>query len=113
MPLKRLSENQLKDLAKNKILDYGLELQSGKFIFKKNSAVMPNSLTICYALSIANSGKAKTIFISGLYGYPIEDPKRAEMDEVLRLYSLVKKSPKIISITPTRYKLKSLSVYAY
>jgi 4-hydroxy 2-oxovalerate aldolase len=113
MPLKRLSENQLKDLAKNKILDYGLELQSGKFIFKKNSAVMPNSLTICYALSIANSGKAKTIFISGLDGYPIEDPKRAEMDEVLRLYSLVKKSPKIISITPTRYKLKSLSVYAY
>ena len=113
LPLKRLNESQLKTLKKNKILDFGLEVQVGRFDFKKKSAIIPNSLTICYALAIANSGRAKKIFISGLDGYPVEDPRRAEMDDVFKLYFSLKKYKDIISITPTRYKIKSSSVYAY
>ncbi len=113
VPLKRLSKKQIKGLKKGKIFDYGLEVQVGKFTFKKNSTIMPNSLTICYALAIANSGQAKKIYLTGLDGYPVEDPRRAEMDEVFKLYFSQKNYSDIISVTPTRYKIKSTSVYAY
>ena len=78
----------------------------------KKSSITPNSLTIVYALSIANSGKSKTIYVSGLDGYPMDDPRRHEMDETLKLYLSTKNRSDLISITPTRYKIKSSSVYA-
>ena len=65
-----------------------------------------------YALSIANSGKSKKIYVSGLDGYPIDDPRRHEMDETLKLYLSTKNRSELVSITPTRYKIKSSSVYA-
>lgn len=113
VPFKRLNLVQKKDLVNIKYYDYGLEVQSGNFKFYKNSAVIPNSLTICYALAIANSGKCKRIFLSGLDGYPMGDPKRTEMDDILKLYLSNRNNSEIISITPTRYKIKSNSVYSY
>ena len=59
-----------------------------------------------------HSGKAKKIYLSGLDGYSIEDPRRREMDETLEVYSSLKKKSELVSITPTRYKIKSSSVYA-
>ncbi len=112
LPLDRLPLNQKEKFKKLKILNYGLEVKPGKFAFGKKSSVAPNSLTIVYALSIANSGKAKKIFVSGLDGYPIDNPRRHEMDETLKLYLSTKKSSELISITPSRYKIKSSSVYA-
>jgi 4-hydroxy 2-oxovalerate aldolase len=112
LPFDRLPIQQKKKFKKLKIFNYGLEVKLGKFNFGKNSSIAPNSLTIVYALSIANSGKAKKIFVSGLDGYPIEDPRRREMDESLEAYSSLKKKSELISITPTRYKIKSSSVYA-
>ncbi len=113
VPLKRLSKEQILGLKGNKIYDFGLEVKIGKFKFNKNFAIAPNSLTICYAIAIANSGQSKKIYVSGLDGYPVEDRRRAEMDEVLKIYFSQKKFCEIIAITPTRYKLKSTSVYAY
>ena len=112
LPFDRLSSQQKKKFKKLKILNYGLEVKLGKFNFGKNSSVAPNSLTIVYALSIANSGKAKKIYVTGLDGYPIEDPRRHEMDETLEIYSALKKKSELITITPSRYKIKSSSVYA-
>ena len=57
----------------------------------KNSTITPNSLTICYALSIANSGKAKRIFASGLDGYKIGDQRGVEMEETLKIYNRLNK----------------------
>ena len=112
LPLDRFEINQKEKFKKLKILNYDFEVKPGKFAFGKKSSVAPNSLTIVYALSIANSGKAKKIFVSGLDGYPIDNPRRHEMDETLKLYLSTKKSSELISITPSRYKIKSSSVYA-
>ena len=112
LPFDRLPANQKKEFKKLKILNYGLEVQAGKFSFGEKSSITPNSLTIVYALSIANSGKSKTIYVSGLDGYPMDDPRRHEMDETLKLYLSTKNRSDLISITPTRYKIKSSSVYA-
>ena len=112
LPFDRLSIQQKKKFKRLKIFNYGLEVKSGKFNFGKNSSIAPNSLTIVYALSVANSGKAKKIYVSGLDGYPIEDPRRREMDESLEIYSSLKKKSELISITPSRYKIRLSSVYA-
>ena len=79
----------------------------------KKSTITPNSLTICYALSIANSGKAKQIFASGLDGYKIGDRRGIEMEDTLKIYNRLKKKSKLIAITPTRYKINSTSIYAF
>ena len=76
------------------------------------STGIPNSLAISYALGIANSGKAKKIYIAGFDGYEAEDPKRREMDELFSLYQSLKSKAELTSITPTKYKVKSISVYA-
>ena len=115
LPFDRLPAQQKKNfkkLKKLKIVNYGLQVKPGKFNFGKNSSIAPNSLTIAYALSIANSGRAKKIYVSGLDGFPLEDPRRREMDETLAVYSSLKNKSELISITPTRYKIKSSSVYA-
>jgi 4-hydroxy 2-oxovalerate aldolase len=112
LPFDRLPAQQKKKFKKLKIFNYGLEVKFGNFNFGKNSSIVPNSLTLVYALAIANSGKAKTIYLSGLDGYPAEDPRRREMDETLEIYSSLKKKSELVSITPTRYRIKSSSVYA-
>ena len=112
LPLDRLPANQKKEFKKLKVFNYGLEVKAGKFSFGSMSSIAPNSLTIVYALSIANSGKSKKIYVSGLDGYPMDDPRRHEMDETLKLYLSIKNRSDLISITPTRYKIKSSSVYA-
>ena len=113
IPFDRLSKEQKKYFTNKKIYNYGLEVKENSFKFSENSAILPNSLTICYALAIANSGKAKKIFVTGLDGYPVADPRRAEMDDIFKIYFSHKKHLEIISITPTRYKIKSTSVYGY
>ena len=112
LPYQRLS-NLIKDKFKkvNK-LDFGVEVKNNTFRFMKSSAIIPNTLAISYALGIANSGKAKRIYIAGFDGYEAEDPKRREMDELFSLYQSLKKKSELTSITPTKYKIESTSVYA-
>ena len=83
-----------------------------KFHFSSNYAVVPNSLVISYALAIASSGKASRILLAGFDGYPSDDPRRIEMDEIFNLFQSYNSKTKIISITPTRYKISSTSIYA-
>ena len=113
LPLDSLPLLQKNKYKKIKVYNYGLEIKKDKFEFKKNSTIAPNSLTICYALSIANSGKAKKIFVSGLDGYKISDLRGFEMEETLKIYNELRKKSELIAITPTRYKIKSTSIYAF
>ena len=112
LPLDRLPSNQKEKFKALKTFNYGLEVKTGNFVFGKKFSITPNSLTIVYALSIANSGKAKKIFVSGLDGYEKGSAYGQEMDETLKLYLSIKKSAKLVSITPSSYKIKSTSVYA-
>ena len=112
LPYQRLS-NLIKDKFKKvKKLDFGVEVKNNTFQFMKSSAVIPNTLAISYALGISNSGKAKKIYIAGFDGYEADDPKKKEMDDLFSLYQSLKKKSELVSITPTKYKVKSISVYA-
>ena len=113
LPFDSLPSNQKNRFKKFKIYNYGLEIKKEKFVFNRKSSITPNSLTISYALSIANSGRAKKIFASGLDGYSIGDQRGIEMEETLKLYQGLKKKSDLISITPTRYKINSTAIYAF
>jgi len=112
LPLKRLPKEIKNYLSSNKLLDFGLQVVPKKFHFSSNYAVVPNSLVISYALAIASSGKASRILLAGFDGYPSDDPRRIEMDEIFNLFQSFNSKTKITSITPTRYKISSTSIYA-
>ena len=110
LPFNSLTVEQRKKYKKVKVHNFGLEIKKEVFHFKEKSSITPNSLTFSYALSIANSGKAKTIFASGLDGYEIGDKRGIEMEETLKLYNKLKKKSDLIAITPTRYNVNCASI---
>ena len=111
IPYQRLSNLIKKKFSSVKKLDFGVEVKNDRFQFMKSSAIIPNTLAISYALGIANSGKAKKIYIAGFDGYDEEDPKKREMDELFFLYQSLIKKTELVSITPTKYNIKSTSIH--
>ena len=113
LPYQRLSSSIKMRLKKIKKLDFGVEIKHNSFKFLKSSAIIPNSLAITYALAIANSGKAKRIFLAGFDGYDADDSRRREMDQLFILYQSLSKKIDLVSLTPTKYKVQSRSVYSF
>ena len=111
IPYQRLSNLIKKKFSSVKKLDFGVEVKNDRFQFMQSSAIIPNTLAISYALGIANSGKAKKIYIAGFDGYDEEDPKKREMDELFFLYQSLRKKTELVSITPTKYNIKSTSIH--
>jgi 4-hydroxy 2-oxovalerate aldolase len=69
-------------------------------------------MVLAYALSVATSGLAARILMAGFDGYEAGDPRNNELNQILETFSNAGQSPDCISITPTRFKLKAVSVYA-
>ena len=113
LPYQRLSSSIKMRLKNIKKLDFGVEIKNNSFKFLKSCAIIPNSLAITYALAIANSGKAKKEFLAGFDGYDADDPRQREIDELLLLYQSLSKKVDLVSITPTKYKVQSRSVYSF
>ncbi len=107
-PFSSFSKNIKSRINSKKILNFGLQVKNNKFRFEKNYAVLPNSLAITYTLGICTSGKCKKIFLAGLDGYNKTSPKKFEMDDVLQNYKLEKQARKIVSLTPTNYRIKMI-----
>ena len=91
-------------------MNFGLQVKNNKFKFDKNYVVLPNSLVITYTLGICTSGQCKKIFLAGLDGYNKNSPKKFEMDDVIQNYKLESKARKIVSLTPTNYKIKKIKI---
>ena len=113
LPYQRLSSSIKLRLKNIKKLDFGVKIKQKSFKFYKSSAIIPNSLAITYALAIANSGRAKKIFLAGFDGYDTDDARRREIDELFHLYQSLHKKIDLVSITPTKYKVQSRSVYSF
>lgn len=110
-PYSQLSDELKEKLAAVKILDFGIKIVEEKFIFGKKSCVLPIPLVFAYCLAIATSGKANKIFLAGFDGFDSNDPRHSEMESLISLYRSYSKSKEVLSLTPTKYKLKSLSLY--
>ena len=111
LPLKRLSKEIKTYLASNKLLDFGLQVVPGKFKFGSNYGILPNSLVISYALTIATSGKAKRILLAGFDGYQKNDRRLKIIDEIFHNYSKAKGAIQLTAVTPSIYNIQKKSIY--
>lgn len=109
-PFSTFSKNIKLKIGSKKILNFGLQVKNNRFKFEKNYAVLPNSLAITYTLGICTSGQCKKILLAGLDGYDKINPKKFEMDHVLESYKIEKKARKIVSLTPTSYRINQIKI---
>ncbi len=112
IPASMLPKKILYSLNGKKLFDYGINVQQDKFEFKDFYCTVPSTLVLAYALGIAASGKASRIFLAGFDGYNADDPRTFEVDELFNTFKKTTDSPSLISITNTRYKIDSISVYS-
>ena len=111
-PASMLPEDVQAALAGKQLLDFGLSVQPDAFAFHQNFAQLPTSLVIAYALAIATSGQAKSIYLAGFDGYGADDPRRQEADKIFHAYQAAAGALPLLAITPTLYELNSTSVYS-
>jgi len=111
-PFHMLPEDVKKELKTKDTLNFGLTIQVDKFVFEPTTCSLPSSLVVAYALAIATSGKAASVYLAGFDGYSADDLRKKEADEVFSLYQHHPDSLSLKSITPTLYDIPSMSVYA-
>lgn len=98
-------------LANKEVLDFGLEVQTNTFAFERTHCIIPTSLVVAYALAVATSGKANRILMAGFDGYPGEDPRNQDTNQLLRQYQETPNITPLLCITPTRYDINCQSIY--
>ena len=109
-PLYSLPDQVKNSLREKEVLDFGLDVQEGKFQIRDSSATVPNTLAISYALSIVSSGLATKINLAGFDGFGPGDKRTQEMQKVFKAFLEQIRIP-IVSITPTEYDISTTSVY--
>ncbi|MBY0416834.1 MAG: aldolase catalytic domain-containing protein [Pararheinheimera sp.] len=110
-PASMLPKDVITALKDKTLLDYGLSVKANSFEFGDKASELPVSLVICYALAAITSGGANKIMMAGFDGYEADDPRNSEMNKLLQLYSANSASLELLSVTPTRYEVKSVSIY--
>lgn len=111
-PFSMLPGDLCSTLNGKEILDFGINLTDGGFEFGATHCSTPSLLVLAYALAVAASGKASRILLAGFDGYPAGDVRNTEVEKVLQDLEAAPGAPKVISVTPTRYKhLTQLSIY--
>ena len=84
--------------------NFGLKVEEGAFRAGATACVLPARLVGAYALAVAISGGARDIYLAGFDGFPADDPRAQEMQEVFDLVMAQPDAPRLTLLTPTRYK---------
>jgi 4-hydroxy 2-oxovalerate aldolase len=111
-PASMLPKPVLHALSGVQLLDFGLAVRQDSFEFHSTHCVIPTSVVLAYALAIATSGEAPRILLAGFDGYSADDPRRSEVDALFHSYMQARPEVTLASITPTKYEIPSLSIYA-
>lgn len=94
-----------------KIYNVGCSITPGAFTLDEKSFTIPNSLSLAYALAVITNAGAEEILLAGFDGYPGEDVRNDETNEIFKIYSETENSVRIQTVTSTRYKIPSKSIY--
>lgn len=111
-PFSMLQKQIADALNRDKLLDFGLGIEAGKFQFHETFCILPTSLVLAYALAVVTCGNAKRILMAGFDGYPSDDPRNNETACILNEFRRSTGDDNLISVTPTRHKIRSCSIYA-
>ena len=113
LPLHRFREDEMELLPTGAArLSYGIQVVEGEFEVKSDYCLVPNELTVGYALAAANAGGAGKISLVGFDGFDAGDPRQKEMSDLLALVHDACPGLEVQALTPTSYPVKLGSVYA-
>lgn len=110
-PLSMLPEHVQEAFKNKKVLDFGLKVVANTFAFSDNYCTTPASLVMAYAFAVVTSGHCSSIYLAGFDGYAGEDPRNAEMNQIVKEYKGATTGISLISLTPSRYDVEEVSVY--
>ena len=110
-PYSMLPADVRESLAAKEVFDFGLNVQAGKFEFADSHCTAPTSLVMAYAFAVAASGQCRTLYLAGFDGYPGEDPRNIEMNQIVKEYLASDANLPLIAITPSRYDVEKKSIY--
>ena len=91
--------------------DYGICIRPDVFETHSNYAVIPNRLTLGYAIAFCLQGKAKNISLVGFEGFSAKDPRQKEMQNLI--FTVNSKYRNLRSLTPTSYSIPQISIYGF
>lgn len=111
-PASMLPDHLYSELKNSVLLDFGLGVESNRFEFHDTYCISPNSLVLAYALAVCTSGKVARITMAGFDGYQSGDRRNEEIELLLANFIANNNSPPIESITRTRFKIPTKSLYA-
>lgn len=112
LPRCRFTKDEIDDLSKLKLIDYGVDIQKNTLEAKTNHAVIPHDITVAYILAILLQSDINSLSVVGFDGYSKYDVRQEEMIELLNLYKEHKNSVEIKSLTPSTYPINKSSIYA-
>ena len=103
--------NELEITAKQ-LRDVGVTISDAGFSLAPTQVTVPKLLSAAYALALAAQGGAKRILVAGFDGFSPGDPRFQEMDEVFAKFAQLTNSPRVVSITRTRFNIERSSMFA-
>jgi 4-hydroxy 2-oxovalerate aldolase len=107
LPYSNLNADLKKDINIHKnIIDYGISISRDNFSWHDNYCVVPDDLSVTYAIACASTSNAEIIYFAGLDGTCQSDFKSTE--NAIELYKKQEKSKKILSFTPTNYNIEAV-----
>ena len=95
-----------------KLVDFGLEVTADTFDVNSTSCAIPFEITAGYSFASAIAMGAGRILLVGFDGYESTDPRQIEMIDLFATIFKSEFDPEIISITPTSYPVREMSLYA-
>ena len=110
-PLSALPLGYRSEIRQIEVLDYGLTIKPGQFQFHDRGCTIPKPLAAAYACAFANSAGASRVFLAGFDGFPVGDPRQAEMAEIFELYHEASGTVPLIAVTPSTHAVQASSVY--
>jgi 4-hydroxy 2-oxovalerate aldolase len=110
-PYSMLPDDVKASLADKEVLDFGPNVQEETFVFAETHCTAPTSLVMAYAFAIAASGECRCLYLAGFDGYPGEDPRNIEMNQIVKQFQASSAKLPLISLTPSRYDVVKTSIY--
>ncbi len=98
-------------LEQKEILDFGISINTERFVFHDDFCEIPAALVLAYVLALASSGRAKKILMVGFDGYQNEEARNRDTNEIFEKYMSTDNAVEIVSLTPTRYNITCKSIF--
>jgi hypothetical protein len=88
-----------------------IKSSSGEIDFRDGAALVPNELTLSYALALSIYLEAETVFLAGIDGYGDGDVRNSEIIESVSTFKAGRPNIELVSLTPTKLPVVTRSPY--